>query len=185
MNKKYLLIILECFGLQIFFSVLAMIFYVSVIPPMLYSFFPAWLFLWALHSTFWQLGNKERKHIAIANRHLAPNETPKKQNMLKGALIALPFYIVNVLIVMLTIIFNNDMIVTIQSILHFCFAGFVAPAGDILGTDYFLSRFAVATVMYIPCVTAYISGAHNFSFTEKYFPKLIYKNTTQRDKKDK
>lgn len=183
MNKKYLLIILECFGLQILFSVLAMVFYVSVIPPMLYSFFTAWLFLWALHSTFWQLGNKERKHIAIANRHLASDETPKKQNMFKGALIALPFYLVNIFLIMSTILINTDMIVTIQSMLHFCFAGFVEPAGDVLGTDYFLSRLAIATAMYIPCVTAYISGAHNFSFTEKYFPKLIYKSTSQKNNK--
>ncbi len=176
MNKKYLLIPLECLGLQIFFALLSMVFYISVIPPMVFSFFAAWLFLWSLHSTFWQLGNKERKQIAIANRHLNDEECTIKQKRYKGALIALPFLLINIIILLLTYVTNNDVWVFVESFLHFPFSGFLPLVTDQLDKVYLTSRFLVCVAMYIPCVTAYISGSYNFSLTEIVFPKILYKS---------
>lgn len=182
MNKKYVLIFFECVGLQLFFSLLSMIFYVSIVPPKLFSFFTAWLLLWALHSTFWQLGNKERKQIAISNRKLEPGEQPKKQNFLKGACVALPYFLINIIFLLITVCTNNDILIIIQSAIHFSFAGFLPLVQDNLDSEYIISRSIVCIVMYIPCITAYISGAHNISLIEKYFPKLIYKNKSDNTK---
>ena len=74
--KKYLMINLECIGLQIIFAIVSIVLQNDVISPKLTSFFTAWLFLWAVHSTFWQLGNKERKSIAIINNNLGLDDTP-------------------------------------------------------------------------------------------------------------
>ncbi|MBR5506253.1 MAG: hypothetical protein IKV73_08150 [Clostridia bacterium] len=176
MNKKYLLVPFECIGLQIFFALLSMVFYISVIPPMLFSFFSAWLFLWTLHSTFWQLGNKERKQIAIANRHLDDGVSIIRQKRYKGALIALPFFVINITILLLTYITNNDILVFVESFLHFSFSGFLPLVNDTLDNVYVSSRLLVCLAMYIPCVTAYISGSYNFSITEIVFPKILYKS---------
>lgn len=176
MNKKHLLVPLECLGLQVFFAILSMVFYISVIPPMLFSFFSAWLFLWSLHSTFWQLGNKERKQIAIANKHLNDGETIIKQKRYMGALIALPFFVINIIILLLTCVTNNDILVITESFLHFSFSGFLPKPTPELGQQYFLSRLSVCLIMYVPCVTAYVSGSYNFSLTEIIFPKILYKS---------
>lgn len=176
MNKKYFLVPLECLALQIFFALLSMVFYISIIPPMVFSFFSAWLFLWSLHSTFWQLGNKERKQIAIANRHLGPEDATIKQNRLKGALIALPYLLINIIILLLTYITNNDILVIVESFLLFSFSGFLPLVTDTLDNVYLTSRLLVCLAMYIPCVTAYISGSYNFSLTEIIFPKILYKS---------
>ena len=178
--KKYLMINLECIGLQIIFAIVSIVLQNDVISPKLTSFFTAWLFLWAVHSTFWQLGNKERKSIAIINNNLGLDDTPIKQNRLKGIFVAAPFFVFNVLFLVFTCLINNDIVVTIQSLLQLPFAGFLPLVGDELGISYFKPRFIVCLVMYIPCITAYFSGSFNFSLTEKYLPKLIYKSKEEK-----
>ena len=179
--KKYFLINLECIGLEIVFSIVSIILCNDLISPFLMSIFTSWLLLWALHSTFWQLGNKERKSIAIFNNNLTDAEIPVKQNRLKGALVAFPFFAFNVIFLLLTCKINNDTIVTVQSLLQLPFSGFLPKVTDELGMEYFKPRFIACLVMYIPCITAYFSGSLNFSLTDKYLPKLIYK--TKKDTK--
>ena len=176
---KYIKINLECFGLQILFSVISLGLYQNFFPKAVFSIFTAWLFLWAIHSTFWQLGNKERKQIKIMNKNLAENEPEYKQNRFKGAGIALPFFGINFIYLIVTCILNKDVLVTVQSILHFSFVGFLTPVDDALGWNYFFPRFLICMVMYLTCVLAYLSGSYNHSFVDKYFHKIIYK--TKKD----
>lgn len=173
--KKYILIFLEMIGMQILAAIFSMLFFIDVIPVKLFSFFTAWLLVWALHSTFWQLGNKDRKNLIIHNNH-ADDADKKKHNMLTGALVALPFLLFNILMIFATYIFNTDLLVTIQNFIMFSFIGYLSNVKDVLDKDYIITRLIVCLIMYIPCVTAYISGALGFSVVEKYFPKLIYKN---------
>ena len=160
--------------MQILAAVFSMFFFIDVIPIKLFSLFTAWLLVWALHSTFWQLGNKNRKNLIIQNNHNEDNK--KKHNLFIGALAALPFLVVNVALVFATYFLNTDILVGIQNFVMFAFIGFLPTVKDILDKDFIVSRIIVCFVMYLPCVTAYISGAYGFSFTEKYFPKLVYKN---------
>ena len=173
--KKYILIFFEMLGMQILAAVFSMFFFIDIIPVKLFSLFTAWLLVWALHSTFWQLGNKDRKNLIIHNNH-NDDENKKKQNMLHGALVALPHLAINILLIFITYIFNTDLLVTIQNFLMFSFIGFLPKVKDELDSAFIVSRLIVCMVMYLPCVTAYISGSHGFSFVEKYFPKLVYKN---------
>ena len=183
MNNKYWFINLECIGLQVLFSAFSLIFYNSIMPAKLFSLFTAFLLIWAIHSTFWQLGNKDRKNIVIKNNHLDRGESPFKQNRLKGAIIGLPYLVLNVMFLIITCLCNTDILVTIESVLQFTFSGFLPLPGDNLGREYFIPRLIVCFIMYIPCVTAYFSGSYNFSLTEKILPKIIYK--TRSDEKGK
>lgn len=176
MNKKTLILNLECIGIQILASVFSLVFYNNIIPAKWFSLFTAWLFIWALNSTFWQLGNKDRKMYKIMNNHRKECEGYLKQNRFKGAFLALPFLIFNVFVLTLTYYINNDIMITIQSILNFPFSGFLPVFGDVLDSKYYISRLIVCFVMYVPCVTAYFSGSYNFSITEILLPKLIYKS---------
>ncbi len=162
-------------GMQILAAIFSMLFFIDVIPVKLFSFFTGWLLIWALHSTFWQLGNKDRKNLIIHNNH-SDDKNKKKQNLFSGAFVAFPFLLINVLLVFVTYIFNTDLLVTIQNFVMFSFIGYISTVKDILDKDYIVSRLIICFVMYIPCVTAYISGAFGFSIVEKYFPKLLYKN---------
>ncbi len=176
MLKKYLVIFLECSGMQILFSVLSMLFFVGFIPTYIYSIFTAWLLIWALHSTFWQLGNREGKMHIIRNKHLVEDgKETEKPEYLKGALFALPHLSVNLILLLSTYLTNTDILVTITTALHFPFVGFLPELTNELGTDYLISRTLVCLAMYIPCVTAYISGYFQFSLIDKYFHKIIYK----------
>ena len=175
MNGKYIKIVLECFGLQILFSVISMGLYNDFFPDIVFSIFTAWLFLWTIHSTFWQLGNKERKLIKIMNKNRSQDELEYKQNRLKGAKIALPFFVVNFVYLIITCVLNIDILVTVESILQFTFVGFLSPVDNALGWNYFYPRFLVCIVMYLTCVFAYFSGSYNFSFFDKYFHKIVYK----------
>ncbi|MBE7052035.1 MAG: hypothetical protein E7395_05645 [Ruminococcaceae bacterium] len=170
--KKIIKINLECIGLEIFFSILSMFFYISVIPPKLFSFITALLFIGAVHTTFWTLGDKERKQFAIANNHLQTGDTPKIQHWFRGLIVALPFLIINIIFLLLTCLINNDIMVTIQSFLHFTFSGFIPVPTDSLGFDYFFPRLIVCVVMYLPSSFSYVLGKHNISITEK----LVFKN---------
>ncbi len=187
MKKKYVLIALELFGLEIFFSILSLFFYPFfewIHNDIIYSIFTAWLFLGAVHSTFWQLGNKERKNIIIQNNHLKEGEPPIKQKQLTGAKIAFPFFIVNILVIVIAYFHGNagmNAIWITHRIFQFTFAGFLGNETHTL--KYVLNGMLVCLVMYIPCITGYISGAHNFSLIEKYFPKIIYKQK-KKPKKD-
>lgn len=177
MNKKHVFIAFELFGLEIFFSVISLFFYPFfewMHNDIIYSIFTAWLFLGAVHSTFWQLGNKERKNIAILNNHLKDGENPIKQNMLTGAKIALSFFAVNLVVVIIAYILGkSNWFWIVHRIFQFTFAGFLGSAK--LSAKYIMNGFLICLAMYIPCITGYISGAHNFSLIEKYFPKIIYK----------
>ena len=180
--KKIILVNLECIGLQILASVFFIIFYNHIMPPKLYSIFTIWLFLWAVYSTFWQLGNKDRKNTIIKNNHLNIGESPLKQNRLKGAIIGFPYFIFNILILLITCVFNNDILITVQSFLLLTFSGFLPYATDTLGNEYFIPRLIVCVIMYISCIAAYFSGSFNFSITDKILPKLIYKNYGNKNK---
>lgn len=184
MKKNCFVLTLECLGLQLVFSIVSMGLYTDFFPDILYSIFTAWLFIWSIHSTFWQLGNKEMKRIKIYNNNLLPGQNPVKQNIFKGALLAIPFFALNFLLLVFTCIFNENILVTIQAISQFHFIGFLTPADDALGINYFLPRFAVCLVMYLACAGAYISGAKNYSFFDKYFHRIIYK-TKNEEEKDK
>lgn len=179
MNGKYIKINFECLGLQILFSVISMGLYNDFFPDVVFSLFTAWLFLWTIHSTFWQLGNKERKMIKIMNKNRGENEPEYKQNRLKGAIIAVPFFAANFIFLIVSCVLNKDILVTIQSILQFSFVGFLTPVDDILGWNYFYPRFIVCIVMYLTCIIAYLSGSYNYSFFDKYFHKIVYK--TKKD----
>lgn len=186
MNKIYIKTTFELLGLQIFFSVLAMVFSTNFSWmdnwAFIFSLLTAWLFLGAVHSTFWQLGNKDSKNIVIANNHMSPGQTRIKLDRLKGAKVGLPFVVINIVIVLITMIFdsggdgNGGVLFIIHRIMLGSLFGFI-PEGE----AYWYACFALCLVMYIPCVTAYISGTYHFSLTEKIVPKLIYKSTDKKD----
>lgn len=187
MNKNIFKLNLELFGLQLFFAVLSLFVapFFSWIDgwKWIHGVFVGWLFLGAVHSTLWQKGNKDRKNVAILNNHLKPGQEKIKQNMWLGAVYALPFLIVNLLVVLITFILDNgsafsDKIFLVHRIFLFSLAGFIPEDGSSL---YWHVCILLCFVMYLPCVTAYISGAHNFSLTEKIVPKIIYK---PKDKKE-
>ena len=190
MKNKILKLNLELFGLQLFFAVLSFF----VFPffswidgwKWIHGIFVGWLFLGAVHSTFWQRGNKDYKNNVIYNNHLEEGQKPQKLNMANGALYALPFLLINLLVLFLTFILDNgssfgDKVFLVHRVLLFSLAGFI-PADK--SVYYWPVCILLCFVMYLPCVTAYISGAHSFSLTEKYIPKIIYKSV-KKDTKDK
>lgn len=182
-KKNYIKVMLELFGLELFFGLISDVFFMNYfywLNPKIYSVFTAWLMLWAMHSALWQLGNKDRKRIKIENNHLKDGEKPHKQKMYMGALIALPFFAVNLIFVLVTCISNLDSLIFVHTLVHFTFVGFISsPDYSGFNADYLISSICVCLVMYIPCITAYISGAHNFSLIEKYVPRIIYKPRVQ------
>lgn len=185
MKKNYLKITLELIGLQLFFSVLSLIFsaFFSWMDnwAFVFSLLTGWLFLGAVHSTFWQMGNKDYKNNVIANNHLEEGQEPKKLNFLNGLKAGSVFFVINVLIVLATMIFDsgNDGNGGVLFIIHRIMLG--ALFGFIPNNEwYWPVCYLLCIVMYMPCITAYISGAHSFSLTEKIVPKLLYKT----DKKD-
>lgn len=182
MKKKYIKLTFELCGLQLFFAVLSMFFveFFSWIDgwQWIYSAFTGWLFLGAVHSTFWQQGNKDRKNNIIANNHLQEGQPKIKLNIFQGAKFALGFLGINLLVLLLTFLCDNgktfgNVIFFIHRTLLFPLAGFIPNGGS---SYYWPVCILLCLIMYIPCVTAYISGMHNFSLIEKYVPKIIYKS---------
>ena len=51
---------------------------------------------------------------------------------------------------------------------------------DVKNIWYWPVSILLCLVMYIPCITAYVSGAKNFSISEKVVPKLIYKSSEKK-----
>ena len=118
-----------------------------------------------------------------SNNHLEAGQEKIKQNMWLGAVYALPFLIINLLVVLITLVLDNgsafaDKIFLVHRIFLFSLAGFIPKDGSSL---YWPVCIFLCFVMYFPCVTAYISGAHNFSLTEKIVPKIIYKSKEKKD----
>lgn len=182
MKSKYFKINIELIGLQVFFSVLSFIFsfFFSWMDnwEWIFSFFTGWLFLGAVHSTLRQLGDKDRKNIAIANNHLKDGEKMHKIDYLKGAKIGSVFFGVNFLIVLLTLFFESapgfgDCLYIVHRVMLGALMGFLPTVESV---SYWLVAFLLCFVMYLPCITAYISGAKDFSLTEKIVPKIIYKS---------
>ena len=183
MKKSYVKITAELIGLQLFFA-LASVMFVSFFSWMqgwkwIFSFFTGWLFLGAVHSTLWQLGNKDRKNNIITNNNLPQGSEPVKLSIWGGARYASVFFAINVLVVLLSLIFSkNDAIYLVHRILMSPLFGFLPQYG---GASYWLVALLLCLVMYIPCVTAYISGTKNFSLTEKIVPRIIYKTPAKKD----
>ena len=187
MKKRILKTNLELLGLQIFFAVLSM-FFVEFFSWMqglkwIYSLLTGWLFLGAVHSTFWQMGNKDYKNNVIVNNYIENESEKVKLSMLGGAKTGFWFFIINVIIVLATLVFDKgsgygDVLFLIHRVMLFPLAGFLPETAN---KFYWYVCIILCVVMYIPCITAYISGAHNFSLTEKYVPKIIYKNPNKKD----
>ncbi len=182
MKTKYLKTNIELLGLQIFFSVFSFI-----LSPFfswmdnwewIVSLLTGWMFLGAVHSTFRQLGNKDRKNTVIANNHLKDGETPHKIDYLKGLKIGGVFLGINLLIVLLTLFFESapgfgDVIYIIHRVMLGALMGFLPKAASV---SYWLISLLLCFIIYIPCIGGYISGVKNFSLTEKIVPKIIYKS---------
>ena len=185
MFKKTVLITLELLGIQIVAFMFSFFFFIGVIPLILYSTFTGLLFIWALHSTFWQLGNKDGKMNTILNNHLSQDEPRKKNFLLKGALLALPHFIINIIFVIYTTKYNNsDLMTTVQSFALFPLIGFIRKF-ESSGMSSFSANAIGCLIMYIPCCTAYISGIYNISIIEKIFPKILYKSSNNTNNKTK
>lgn len=183
MKKLYFKITAELIGLQLFFA-LASVMFVSFFSWMqgwkwIFSFFTGWLFLGAAHSTLWQLGNKDRKNNIIVNKNLPEGAPDVKLSIWGGLKYASAFFAINVIVVLLVILCDNGgtpgntYIYLVHRILMAPLFGFLPEYGS--GT-YALVSLLLCVVMYIPCITAYISGTKNFSLTEIIVPRLIYKN---------
>lgn len=186
MSKIYIKTTFELLGLQIFFSILAMVFSTNFSWmdnwAVVFSLLTAWLFLGAVHSTFWQMGHKDSKNNVIANNHLLPGQPEIKLNRLKGARIGLPFFVINIVIVLITMIFdsgndgNGGLLFIIHRIMLGPVFGFIPD-----GKAYWHVCYVLCIIMYIPCITAYVSGTYHFSLTERIVPRLIYKSTDKKD----
>ena len=139
MKKLNLKINLELLGLQIFFAVLSM-FFVEFFSWMqgwkwIYSLFTGWLFLGAVHSTLWQLGNKDYKNNVIINNHIENENEKVKLSMLGGARAAFIFFVINILVVAATLIFDKgsgygDVLFLFHRVLLFPLAGFIPETGS-------------------------------------------------------
>ncbi len=185
MKKNYFKITLELLGLQLFFSVLGFVFsaFFSWMDnwPVVLSLITGWLFLGAVHSTFWQMGNKDYKNNVIANNHLTDGEKPHILDPLTGLKIGSIFFVINVLLVFIAMVFdsgsdgNGGVLFIIHRLAVGALFGFIPD-----NNFYWHACYILCLVMYIPCITAYISGIHNFSLTEKIVPKLLYK-TNKKD----
>ncbi len=191
MIKKYKKTIAETFLLQLIFSALAFFFtpWFSWLHDKMYLFsiITAWLYLGALHSTFWQLGRKDMKNIVIANNHVAEGEELSKPKLYTGAVLGLFLLIFNIILVVMASfnfdvvkynpatdsqIFSPSLIFMVHRFLISPFMGFL-PAS--YGGEYVLRCIIICFIMYIPCVVAYITGTYDFSLLDKYFHKIIYK----------
>ena len=183
MIKKIILITLELLGIQLIGFIFSLFFFIGVIPLILYSTFTGLLFIWAIHSTFWQLGRKDGKMNVIINNNLKEGEQPKKNFLPKGALLALPHFAINVIFVIYTTKINptNNM-TTYQSYALFPLIGFVRYFEEV-GINITFSNIIACLIMYIPCCSAYISGVYNISIIEKVFPKIIYKSSKSNNNK--
>ncbi|MBR3932335.1 MAG: hypothetical protein IKJ68_00295 [Clostridia bacterium] len=183
MKNRYLKINAEIIGLQIFFSFLSIMFmpFFSWMDnwTWVFSFLTGWLFLGAVHSTFWQLGRKDAKTNVIENNHLKDNEKPKKLNLFGGAKVGFVSFTINIIIVILALVYTeSSLLFNIHRIMIGSLFGFLP---DTKASSYWSVSAILCFVMYIPCITAYISGVYNFSITEKIVPKLLYKSTNKKD----
>ena len=183
MKNRYIKIPAEILGLQIFFAILSLLFleFFSWLGESIwiFSLLTGWLLLGAIHSTFWQMGRKDSKNKTIENNHLTQGQNKSKLSMLGGLKVGSVFFVINVLIVLFTSIFSESSVLfTIHRILLGALCGFLPDVSD---KSYWFVSVLLCIVMYIPCITAYITGAHNFSISEKIVPKLLYKSSDKKN----
>lgn len=183
MKNRYIKITTEILGLQIFFAVLSLLFleFFSWLGESIWIFsaLTGWLLLGAVHSTFWQMGRKDYKNKAIENNHLKHGQNKTELSMLGGFKFGFISFAINILIVVLSSIFKDSAVLfTIHRILLGALCGFLPDVSD---KSYWLVSALLCAVVYLPCITAYITGAHNFSISEKIVPKLLYKSSNKKD----
>ena len=160
MIKKHIKLTFENLGLQIFFSVLSM-FFMPFFSWMdnwtwIFSIMTGWLFLGSIHSTYWQLGRKDAKNTAIKNNHLESGQQEVKLSLFGGLKFGSIFFIVNVLLVIITAVFKDvDVLFSIHRFMVGPLFGFLPPVDS---DWYWIVSVLLCIVMYIPCITAYISG---------------------------
>ncbi len=186
MKKLIFKTTLELLGIQLLFSVVSMIFstFFSWMNnwAFIYSILTAWLFLGAVHSTFWQMGNRDYKNNVIANNHLTDGQSSIPFNRLRGAAVGSIFFLLNLLLVVLTLLLdsgsdgNGGVLFLVHRLMLGTMFGFIPN-----NSWYWPVSFLLCLAMYLPCITAYISGSANFSLTEKIVPRLLYKSSNKKD----
>lgn len=175
---------LKLFGIQlivVFASIMLMPTFYSLIDSnngmKVYSSITALLFLSSYYSRIWHAGRKDAKHVKVYNKH---NEDKIQVDYKKGLIIGLIAAIPNIIALIALIITSaTGLTNTIYRILQSTFMGW-------LGNDnltYIPNCVIVTLIPILLSIPAYITGTKEFSLSDKYLPKIIYKKKTKKKNK--
>lgn len=148
-----------------------------------YSSVTALVFLSSYYSGIWNAGRIDAKHVKVYNKH---NDDKKEINYSKAIIVGLLAAIPNIIAVIaltITSVTGNgfELMNMIYRILQSTFMGW-------LGNDnltYVPNCYIVTIIPILLAIPAYYTGTKEFSLSEKYLPKIIYKRQPKKDKKNK
>ncbi len=175
---------LKLFGIQliiVFASVMLMPTFYSLIDSnggmKVYSSITALIFLSSYYSRVWEAGKKDAKHVKVYNKHNDDKiALDSKKSVLIGVLAAIP----NIIALIALIISSASGLTNVfYRILQSTFMGW-------LGNDnltYIPNCVIVTIIPILLTIPAYIAGTKEFSITEKYLPKIIYKKKPKKKNK--
>ncbi len=178
------LVALKLFGIQlivVFASVMLMPTFYTLIASntgiKVYSSITAFVFLSSYYSRVWGAGKKDAKHVKVYNNH---NEDKiaidYKKCILIGVLAAIPNIIALIALIATS---AQGLTNTVYRILQSTFMGW-------LGNDnltYIPNCIIVTLIPILLTIPAYITGTKEFSLTDKYLPKIIYKKKPKKKNK--
>ncbi|MBQ6998752.1 MAG: hypothetical protein IJN62_03085 [Clostridia bacterium] len=178
------LVALKLFGIQlivVFASVMLMPTFYALIESntgiKVYSSITAFVFLSSYYSRVWDAGKKDGKHVKVYNKH---NEDKIQLDYKKGIIIGLIAAIPNIIgLIALIAASASGLTNTIYRILQSTFMGW-------LGNDnltYIPNCVIVTLIPILLSIPAYITGTKEFSLTDKYLPKIIYKKKPKKKNK--
>ncbi len=187
-SPKLLNLTFRLLGVQLVLIIISVLFmesFVAIISSQaglkIYSTITAFIYLCVYYSKVWKAGDKDRKTVKVYNdRHDDKISINKLKGLYAGVLAAIPniFMLIAVAIAGAKGSSSYSVVNPIYRILMTHFVGW-------LGNDnltYIPNCIIVTVIPIILGVLAYIAGTKKYSVIEKYLPKLVYKNTDNKNK---
>lgn len=175
---------LKLFGIQIIVTLVAVLFmgtFAGIVDNNLgmkiYSSVTALIFLSAYYSRFWQAGKTDAKHVKVHNKFNDDKISIKYSKVI----IPLVIWLVPnaIALIFLCVCGTHGTANVVYRLFQGTYLGW-------LGNDnltYIPNCFIVTLLPCLLAFPAYFAGTKEFSVTERYLPKLIYKQPEKKNKK--